>query len=64
MSKHKVHIRIKRVCLELHKCGVRVGDCFDAILSTSNESYRFMSPDNTDCVIWKPNCEIIKKEAA
>ncbi|MEP2447543.1 MAG: hypothetical protein ABJI69_09965 [Balneola sp.] len=52
----KVYIKINSVCMELHKCGVRVGDCFEAVHSASNKSYRFISPDKSECIVWKENC--------
>jgi len=45
--------------MELHKCGVRTGDVFEAIRIDSNRSYRFISPDKTECVVWVSGCEEI-----
>ena len=47
--------------MELYKCGVRTGDCFEAVYSASNKSYRFISPDNTECVIWSSGCDEVSE---
>lgn len=55
-------IRVLAVCMELSRCGVKVGDEYPA--KKQDQGFWFVAPDHTDCVIYEPSCEVISEEVA